>query len=348
MANLFTEIMNPVAPIAKTPKELVYPTMGALSVPIKPNYREGKRLSVNAYGTTELEAFAGDSKELAKLIGADFKASKANNYTKAGDKIEGSYYVYREDNNKILNPFVTDVYSVFQYTDVINFYMSFLEELKKHGVESTPAYGKVYDEGRNLFLQHKLEGYDILGDKVDTYLSLITSHASQSSVTLALTSVRLICQNQINRALGCADAKIMLKHTNGNNAKLKAQADKLISLEEANKKALTDYCEKLATIKVTNEQIFKAMMIAENVAKMSTQAALDHVNYKCEQLFACYNMADVDPYRGTALGAYYAYSDYKQHVIPTKKTAEASFRMEGIEGNKKLANFIDILCDIAK
>ena len=50
---------------------------------------------------------------------------------------------------------------------------------------------------------------------------------------------------------------------------------------------LNQYCEHLATIKVTDQQIFDALSIMYHLNDMDSQRALNGFQNRAEQMFAC-------------------------------------------------------------
>lgn len=340
-----TEIVNPT-------ETLIIPTLGSLNIPKNPCYINGTRANVNSYGTVDLSSFKGTTDELIKNIGADFTAERipALRMTKEGKvvPVKNNSFLVNSKTDEIIGSGITDRYGILDFQDGIYTFMALLDEVKKHGYEVSPAYGKVWGGGARCFLQYHVGGNKIMGEPVDSYLSLISSHDKSAGFTIALSAVRCFCQNQISKLLKNATNKITLKHTTNSKNFIEARAQQLIQAEEAQRKALAEYCQSLSTVKVTNQNIFDALSIMYNLNDMDSQRALNGFQNRAEQLFACYNMPDVSPWVGTALGAYYAFSDCSQHCQPLRRTADETYITRGIEGNVDLGRFADILVEVAK
>lgn len=340
-----TEIVNPT-------ETLIIPTLGSLNIPKHPSYINNSRVNVNSYGTTELSGFKGTSEELIKLIGADFKAQRIPSYriNKDGEYIpvKNNDFLINDQTDEIIGTNISSRYGIIDYSDSIMTYLALIEEIKKHNMDCYPVYGKVWDGGKKMFLQHHVQGNTIMGEPVDSYIALVTSHDKSAGFTIALSVTRLFCQNQLQRMLNGATNKITLKHTSNSRNFVEARAMQMIKAEEEQHKLLNQYCEHLATIKVTDQQIFDALSIMYHLNDMDSQRALNGFQNRAEQMFACMNMPDIGEHRHDLLGAYYGFSDMSQHCEPLRKTAQQTFIERGIEGNIQLGQFADILESIAK
>lgn len=340
-----TEVVNPA-------ETLIIPTLGSLNIPKNPCYINGTRANVNSYGTVNLSGFKGTTDELIKNIGADFTAERipALRMTKEGKvvPVKNNSFLVNSKTDEIIGESLTERYVVVQFDEAIYTFMALLDEVKKHGYSVEPSYAKVYGGGARCFLQYHIGGNKIMGEPVDSYLTLLSSHDKSMGFTIALSAVRAFCSNTINRLLKNATNKITLKHTLNTKNFIEARAQQLIRADEANRIALQEYCESLAKIKVTNQQVFDALSIMYNLNEMDSQRALNGFQYRAEQLFACMNMPDVSSFAGTALGAYYGFSDMSQHCQPLRKTADETYITRGIEGNVDLGRFADILVEVAK
>lgn len=363
MSNLTSSVSRFINTVTdqQTGEQIILPTLETLSIPATPNYVGGVRKNINSYGTVDIHDWTGSDNELVHYIGADFKADKTPCYRKltviengiATDKfieVPNNFFVERTDNHVVLGNNVTETYSIFDFEEAIYYYLSILERLREKGYEVSPAYAKVWEGGAKLFLQHKIGGGQIMGEPVDSYLSLITSHDRSSGFTLALSAVRLFCANQIQRMLGHASMKLNLRHTTGNALKIENEAQKMMELQQGNQAALAEYAESLAGIKVSTQNMFDAFAKMRNLEKLTTQRQVDNWSYLAGNLMAAYNMPDIDNFRGTALGAYYAASDAFQHIEPLRQSATRDQKMieASLDGNIVLGEYTDILVDIAR
>ena len=338
---------------ATTQKPLVFPTPYSIVVPNYPEYIGNQRFNTNSFGTQDISEFNGGPEHLISAIGADFKAIPTSHYymTAGGDLVEAADRILVNDKTgkQIGKNLITDRYEVFDFDEGIYYFWALLEEIKSHGYQAEPAVAKIYGAGgAKMFLQYRIFGADIMGEPVDTYLTLLTSHDKSMGFTIALSMVRLFCQNQIHRMLKEATNRVTIKHMKAGKEKIQLEAQKIMRLREQNQIAMQKYLGGLAGIKVDNNMIFEAMSKLYDLYNLDTQIKINKFTNRMEQLMACYNMPDVENWKGTALGAYYAFSDMQDHVVPLRKVRDESYLERSVDGNVGLGEFADILVDVAK
>lgn len=335
-----------------TQKQIVYPVLEKMVVPNYPEYMNGHRENVSARGTSNLESFAGTPSELITKIGADFKAIKqpAFRVNSNGDyeEVKNCSFLVNSKNDKVIGRNITDRYEIFDFDNAILYYLSVLDEIKKKGYDVKPAYGKVYNDGARMFLQYKISSGQVMGEDVDNYIALVTSHDKSAGFTVAYSMVRLFCQNQIHRMLHDATQKTTLRHSKSNQNKINQEAERIIRASEAQEIAMKNYTKYLASIKITDQDIFDAYGKIKGLEDSDSQRFVDNFSEQVAQLLSCYDMPDLANFKGTALGAYYAFSDFAQHVVPLRKTKDESFVEQSLNGNEQLGYFTDTLLEIAK
>lgn len=343
-------ILNGIDEVTK--ENLKYPELGKMHIPGYPEYMDGRRQNVSARGTADLSGFSGTPQQLIEKIGADFKAIKQPSYRL---NAEGEYeevpncaFLVNSKNDKIIGKNITDRYEVFDFDNSILYYLSVLQEIKKKGFDVKPAYGKVYADGARMFLQYKISSGKMMGEDVDNYIALVTSHDKTAGFTVAYSMVRLFCQNQIHRMLRDSTQKTTLRHSKANQAKINQEADRIIRASEAQEIAMKNYTKYLASVKITDQDIFDAFGKIKDLENADTQRTVDNFKEQVGQLLSCYAMPDLENFKGTALGAYYAFSDFAQHVVPLRKTKDQTFVEQSLNGNETLGYFTDTLLEIAK
>lgn len=338
---------------AVTQKPLVFPTPYSIITPNYPDYIQGQRFNTNHYGTQDITEFKGGPDNLISAIGADFKAIPTSHYymTASGDLVEASDKILVNDKTgkQIGKNLISDRYEVFDFDEGIYYFWALLEEIKSHGYQAEPAVAKIYGAGgAKMFLQYRVFGADIMGEPVDTFLTLLTSHDKSMGFTIALSMVRLFCQNQIHRMLKEATNRVTIRHMKAGKEKIQLEAQRIMRLNEQNQIAMQKYLGGLADIKVDNNMIFEAMSRMYDLYNLDTQVKINKFTNRMEQLMACYNMPDVENWKGTALGAYYAYSDMQDHVVPLRKIRDEAYLERSADGNIGLGEFADILVEVAK
>lgn len=108
------------------------------------------------------------------------------------------YTNLRDVDNQVLGV-VTDRYRVVQNEEAF----AFTDGLLGEGVKYETA-GSLQN-GRKIWLLAKLpDKYIIEGDQIDPYLVFSSSHDGSGSIKVAMTPVRVVCQNTLNLALSSA------------------------------------------------------------------------------------------------------------------------------------------------
>jgi phage/plasmid-like protein (TIGR03299 family) len=156
------------------------------------------------------------AEEALERSGLAWSVEQAPLLTGNGLDITTHKALYRQDTNMVLGVVGKD-YEIIQNTSAFAFFDVIAE---RHG--ASYEFAGVIKEGRKLFLQAKLgSSFDAVpGDRVDCYVTMVTSHDGSSSLRAFLTPIRLFCQNQLIRAIKAATTNVMLKHTSQVNERL--------------------------------------------------------------------------------------------------------------------------------
>ena len=125
--------------------------------------------------------------------------------------------LYRGDTGRILGVVGQD-YEIIQNTTAFAFFDVVAE---RYGARY--EFAGIIKEGRKIFLQAKLgQSFDAeKGDRIDNYVTMVTSHDGSSSLRAFLSPIRLFCQNQLIRCIKAATTNVMLKHTSNVNDRLR-------------------------------------------------------------------------------------------------------------------------------
>lgn len=345
-------LMNANKPTAAT-NPVVYPSWRTISVPSAPDYMMGTQKNCNSYGSLPLSdpqyaPFVTERSSLLKTIGADFTAKKIpcfyfDDADQTYKKVPNDNFIQNDKTGAIIGKHVSDVYGIIDYDTALGYFLTLVDTLKTKGYEGTPTYGAVFDEGARMFVQYKLSEYEMDGEMIESYLSLITSHDKSVGFCLAVSMVLARSQLQIHRCFNGCPNKIYLKHTNGNVNRVDAEAERIIEIEKQQHEKMENYFNVLKSIPANEADMFKVMAKIYDLPSMDTQMKVDNFSRKVGQLFACYRQPSIDSYKNTALGAYLAYADMEQHTRPIRQTKSTTFIDNGINGNQNLSEFVDML-----
>jgi phage/plasmid-like protein (TIGR03299 family) len=112
-------------------------------------------------------------------------------------------------------------------------------------------------EGKKVWLLAKLPNqYRILDDEVKTYLVFTNSHDGSGAIKVAMTPIRIVCQNTLNLALNTAKRMWSVNHTGDINQKLN-EARKTIFLSETYMKNFELEVQTLSKIHMSDSKVIE-------------------------------------------------------------------------------------------
>ena len=143
-------------------------------------------------------------------------------------------------------------YTPIQNVEVFNF----LDALVDAGSQYETA-GSI-DGGRKVFITMRMPNGILVGgeDKSDMYIFATTSHDGSFSLSVALTAVRVVCQNTWRMARRASEYKHTIRHT-ANSNKTIAQARDVMQLSFEYGGFLQEQADKLTKTTVTNSDVDK-------------------------------------------------------------------------------------------
>ena len=139
--------------------------------------------------------------------GLDWEVVQEDVYTGHGSPIPGYKVNLRSSDGSALG-IVSDRYSVVQNEDAFRF----TDDLLGAGVTYETA--GALQGGRKVWMLARMpHRYIIAGDEIAPYLVVMNSHDGSSGIKVAMTPVRVVCQNTLNLALNTAKRVWTTKHT---------------------------------------------------------------------------------------------------------------------------------------
>lgn len=155
-----------------------------------------RQTPLHGFGINVNEALK--SEDALKVAGLDWTVNQTKIFTNE-NMLKPNYKAnVRSTDGKILGV-VTDRYKVVQNEEAF----SFADSLLGQGVRYETA-GSL-QEGKKVWLLAKMpEKFKILGDEVTPYLVFFNSHNGPEAIKVAMTPVRVVCQNTLNLALNTA------------------------------------------------------------------------------------------------------------------------------------------------
>ena len=147
------------------------------------------------------------SREALELAGLDWQVESRNIYSGTGAMIPGYRANVRSTDDAVLGV-VSDRYRIVQNEEAFQF----TDDLLGEGVTYETA-GSLQG-GKKVWMVARLpRKYLIAGDQVEPYLVIFNSHDGSSGVKVAMTPIRVVCQNTLNLALNTAKRSWTARHT---------------------------------------------------------------------------------------------------------------------------------------
>lgn len=264
-------------------------------------------------GTIVLEAPA--SADALRLAGLDWKVVQEPVCTEAGELIEGYKANIRDKDRRVLGV-VSDRYKVVQNTDAF----SFTDELLGKGVRYETA-GSL-QEGRKVWLLARLpREYIIAGERISPYLVFSNTHDGAGSVKVAVTPVRVVCNNTLNLALDTAKRSFSMIHTGNIQDKIQEAKDTLFMAEEY-MDCLGIEFEQLRRQKMTDAQVkeyIELLLPMENDPTPMQEKNIIRLRKDMERRY--YKAPDLQKVGNNAYRFINAVSDFATHSDPLRRTA---------------------------
>ena len=217
-------------------------------------------------GTRVEEAPA--SADALRLAGLDWQVVQEPIFTDLGEMITGYKANVRDSDRKVLGV-VSDRYRIVQNQEAF----SFTDTLLGSGVRYETA-GSLQD-GRKVWLLARLpREYIISGERISPYLVFSNTHDGSGAVKVALTPVRVVCNNTLNLALQTAKRSWSMIHTGNISDKIQEAKDTLFMAENYMENLGKEF-ELLRRQKITdaqlNEYIEQLLPLDENATAIQNK-----------------------------------------------------------------------------
>lgn len=276
---------------------------------------------------------APTSTDAIVMAGLNWEVLQKKVYTEDGQRIDGSYANVRSSDMKPLGV-VGSRYKIVQNVDAFKFTDALLGE----GVQYETA-GSLND-GKTVWMLAKLPNkYDILGDKVDPYIVFTNTHDGSGAVKVAMTPVRVVCQNTLNMALKSARRTWSARHLGSIENKMN---DAIETLQLANDymEAVNSTFEDLYKIKLSDFEVRSLInkIVPIDTEKMGKSQQENNEKIRNDILYRFKEAPDLRELQYTGARLIQAVADTATHIEPFRKTMnfEENRFKKTIEGNDLL------------
>ena len=205
--------------------------------------------------------------------------------------------------------------------------------------------------GKLTWMLARIPSTNILGDDIDKYLLFSNSFDGKRSINVAITPVRVVCNNTLNMALKGAKRKWSFAHKGDIGGKLEEAKQCLLMADKYNK-AFDDECIALAKQKLSGNQIkgildklFPITEDGEYTNRKLNNMIIMHENFK-----KCMQADDLQNFNGTAYKAVNAFSDMIFHGMATMrhtKNEKENNLLSVINGNQLFDKAVALIKDCA-
>ncbi|MBQ7562373.1 MAG: DUF932 domain-containing protein [Lachnospiraceae bacterium] len=290
-------------------------------------------------GTMVKEAPA--SRDALRLAGLDWNVMQEPVYTSGYKEIPGYKANVRDRDREVLGV-VSNRYKVVQNWEAF----SFTDELLGEGVRYETA-GSLMG-GRKVWILAKLPNeYIIEGEQISPYLVFSNTHDGSGAVKVAVTPVRVVCNNTLNLALNTAERSFSMIHTGDVRGKVKDARDTL-QMSSKYMEALGAEFKELQRKSLPDKKVIDMIeILLPDLEKDSTQRQKNNIRRQRDDLAMRY--FEAPDLKGLGKNAYRfinAVSDYATHAEPIRKTANYQETLFGrtIEGNPMIDKAYKMLC----
>lgn len=280
------------------------------------------------HGLGTIVAEAPSSSEALRLAGLDWEVEQQAIFTKSG-VVEGFKANVRNTDKKALGV-VSDRYKIIQNKDAF----AFTDKLLGAGVRYETA-GSLQG-GKKIWLLATLpKEYIIAGERISPYLVFSNTHDGSGAVRVAITPIRVVCNNTLNLALNTATRSFSMVHTGDIRGKVN-EAKQTLFMADQYMENLGREFERLRKVKVTDQQVkeyIELLLPIENGASLTTVKNTRKLREDMRARY--YDAPDLKDVGNNAYRFINAVSDFATHSNPLRRTAnyQENLFMRTYEGN---------------
>lgn len=283
---------------------------------------------------------APTSKDALQVAGLDWQVIQEPIYTNVGEIIPGYQANIRNSDRQVLGV-VTNRYKIIQNQEAF----AFTDELLGAGVRYETA-GSLQG-GKKVWLLARLpREFIISGERKSPYLVFSNTHDGSGAVRVAITPIRVVCNNTLNLALQTANRSWTMIHTGNIQGKIQ-EAKNTLFMADHYMEALGKEVEKLQKQKLTNQQIKEYIELLLPIEKDATIVQRRNIDKLRENLYCRYDKApDLKEISNNAYRFLNAVSDFATHAEPLRKTAnyKENLFLRTMDGNPMIDRAYQLLC----
>lgn len=281
------------------------------------------------HGLGTIVAEAPTSKDALRLAGLDWTVDQEPIYTEERIEISGYKSNVRSTDRRVLGV-VGERYKVVQNEDAFAFTDTLLGEGVRYETAGSLA------NGRKVWLLARMpREFVISGERISPYLVFSNTHDGSGAVKVAITPIRVVCNNTLNLALNTAKRSFSMMHTTNVHDRISEASETLFMAEEYMTELGKEF-ERLRNIKVTDEQVKEYIEMLLPLEDEATPIQVKNITKLREDMRARYfNAPDLSMVGNNAYRFINAVSDFATHANPLRKTANYAENLfaKTVDGN---------------
>ncbi|HIZ56258.1 MAG TPA: DUF945 domain-containing protein [Firmicutes bacterium] len=286
---------------------------------------------------------APDSQRALIVAGLNWNVVQEPVYTGENERIEGYKVNVRDTDRKVLGV-VSDRYKIVQNREAF----AFTDELLGEGVRYETA-GSLQNGRKVWMLARMPHEYIISGERISPYMVFFNSHDGSGAIKVALTPIRVVCQNTLNLALSTAKRSWSMIHTGNIQGKMQEARDTLF-LAETYMDHLGKEFENLRKKKLTDKQVLDFINLLLSVDESATPQQVKNVKRLQEDMKLRYFEApDLKDVGNNAYRFINAVSDFATHSNPLRRSANYKENLfaRTVEGNPMIDKAFQMVSEAA-
>ena len=289
-------------------------------------------------GTRVMEA--PGSEDALELAGLNWKVRQEPIYTDNNLLIPGYKANVRDLDDKVLGV-VTDRYKVVQNDEAF----AFTDGLLGEGVRYETA-GALLDGRKVWILARMPREFIIKGEQISPYLVFSNTHDGSGAIKVAVTPIRVVCNNTLNLALSTAKRSWSMVHTGDVQGKME-EAKQTLFMAEKYMSRLGREFENLRKIELTDRQVMDYIKLLLPYENEDNSLHVRNINRLREDMQKRYfDAPDLKDVGNNAYRFVNAVSDFATHSEPIRRTKNFKENLfsRTVEGNPLIDKAYQMLC----
>lgn len=289
-------------------------------------------------GTRVMEA--PGSEDALELAGLNWKVRQEPIYTDNNLLIPGYKANVRDLDDKVLGV-VTDRYKVVQNDEAF----AFTDGLLGEGVRYETA-GALLDGRKVWILARMPREFIINGEQISPYLVFSNTHDGSGAIKVAVTPIRVVCNNTLNLALSTAKRSWSMVHTGDVQGKME-EAKQTLFMAEKYMSRLGREFENLRKIELTDRQVMDYIKLLLPYENEDNSLHVRNINRLREDMQKRYfDAPDLKDVGNNAYRFVNAVSDFATHSEPIRRTKNFKENLfsRTVEGNPLIDKAYQMVC----